>query len=143
MKIVSLFAKAAIGPVLDTVRDLGGKWINKQISEEQFRTELYKALLVAFTSLWSEQSKVILAEINSDDKLTKRWRPITALSFTFIMAWYAFFVPIAVNWLGMPPLVIGDKLLEWVMSLLALCLGGYLGGRTVEKVTDTIINRRK
>ena len=136
-----MIANAALGPVLDVFKDLGGKWINKQISEEQFRTEVQKALLLAMTNLWSEQGKVIIAEIQSDDRVTRLWRPMTAISFAFVMIWYAFFVPIAVGWLGMPPLAVGDKLLEWIMSLLTLCIGGYIGGRTVEKVTDTIIKK--
>ena len=141
MSIVTMIANAALGPVLDVFKDLGGKWINKQISEEQFRTEVQKALLLAMTNLWSEQGKVIIAEIQSDDRVTRLWRPMTAISFAFVMIWYAFFVPIAVGWLGMPPLAVGDKLLEWIMSLLTLCIGGYIGGRTVEKVTDTIIKK--
>ena len=141
MSIVTMIANAAPGPVLDVFKDLGGKWINKQISEEQFRTEVQKALLLAMTNLWAEQGKVIIAEIQSDDRVTRLWRPMTAISFAFVMIWYAFFVPIAVGWLGMPPLAVGDKLLEWIMSLLTLCIGGYIGGRTVEKVTDTIIKK--
>jgi hypothetical protein len=142
MSIVSMIAKAALGPVLDVFKDLGGKWIDKKISDAQFKAEVEKALLLAMSNLWTEQAGVIKAEIASDDILTKRWRPITALAFTFIMAWYSLFVPIAVNWMGAPPLIIGDKLLEWVMSLLALCIGGYIGGRTIEKVTDTIVRRK-
>ena len=137
-----MIAKAALGPVLDVFKDLGGKWIDKKISDAQFKAEVEKALLLAMSNLWTEQAGVIKAEIASDDILTKRWRPITALAFTFIMAWYSLFVPIAVNWMGAPPLIIGDKLLEWVMSLLALCIGGYIGGRTIEKVTDTIVRRK-
>ena len=137
-----MIAQAALGPVLDVFKDLGGKWIDKKISDAQFKAEVEKALLLAMSNLWTEQAGVIKAEIASDDILTKRWRPITALAFTFIMAWYSLFVPIAVNWMGAPPLIIGDKLLEWVMSLLALCIGGYIGGRTIEKVTDTIVRRK-
>jgi len=142
MSIVSMIAQAALGPVLDVFKELGGKWIQKKISDAQFKAEVEKALLLAMSNLWKEQAGVIKAEIQSDDILAKRWRPITALSFTFIMAWYALFVPIFVNWMGAPPLIIGDKLLEWVMSLLALCIGGYIGGRTIEKVTDTIVRRK-
>ena len=142
MSLVTMIAQAALGPVLDVFKELGGKWIQKKISDAQFKAEVEKVLLLAMSNLWKEQAGVIKAEIQSDDILAKRWRPITALSFTFIMAWYALFVPIFVNWMGAPPLIIGDKLLEWVMSLLALCIGGYIGGRTIEKVTDTIVRRK-
>ena len=136
MSIVSIIAEAALGPVLDVFRELGGKWINKQISDQQFKTEVQKALLLALTNLWSEQGKVIVAEINSESPLTRIWRPAVAVSFAFVLFWYAFFVPIAVGWLGAPPLAVGDKLLEWIMTLLTISITGYIGGRSVEKVVD-------
>jgi hypothetical protein len=136
MSIAKWIADAAFGPVLDVVKDLGGKWINKQISEEQFKTELYKALLLAMTNLWASQADVIKAEISGEDKITRIWRPSVALAFAFILAWYAFFVPIAVGWFGAPPLAVGDKLLEWIMTLLTISITGYIGGRSVEKAVD-------
>jgi hypothetical protein len=141
MSIVSIIAQAALGPVLNVFRDLGGKWINKQISDQQFKTEVQKALLLALTNLWSEQGKVIIAEINSESPLTRIWRPAVAVSFAFVLFWYAFFVPIAVGWLGAPPLAVGDKLLEWIMTLLTISITGYIGGRSVEKVVDKFIRK--
>jgi len=141
MSIVSFIAEAALGPVLDVFRDLGGKWINKQISDQQFKTEVQKALLLALTNLWSEQGKVIIAEINSESPLTRIWRPAVAVSFAFVLFWYAFFVPIAVGWLGAPPLAVGDKLLEWIMTLLTISITGYIGGRSIEKVVDKFIRK--
>ena len=141
MSIVSIIAQAALGPVLDVFRDLGGKWINKQISDQQFKTEVQKALLLALTNLWSEPGKVIIAEINSESPLTRLWRPAVAVSFAFVLFWYAFFVPIAVGWLGAPPLAVGDKLLEWIMTLLTISITGYIGGRSVEKVVDKFIRK--
>ena len=141
MSIVSIIAEAALGPVLDVFRDLGGKWINKQISDQQFKAEVQKALLLALTNLWSEQGKVIIAEISSESSLTRMWRPAVAVSFAFVLFWYAFFVPIAVGWLGAPPLAVGDKLLEWIMTLLTISITGYIGGRSVEKVVDKFIRK--
>ncbi len=141
MSIVSIIAEAALGPVLDVFRDLGGKWINKQISDQQFKSEVQKALLLALTNLWSQQGKIIIAEINSESPLTRIWRPAVAVSFAFVLFWYAFFVPIAVGWLGAPPLAVGDKLLEWIMTLLTISITGYIGGRSVEKVVDRFIRK--
>ncbi|MEO9874093.1 MAG: 3TM-type holin [Anderseniella sp.] len=141
MSIVSIMANAALGPVLDVFRDLGGKWINKQISDQQFKSEVQKALLLALTNLWSKRGKVIIAEINSESPLTRMWRPAVAVSFAFVLFWYAFFVPIAVGWFGAPPLAVGDKLLEWIMTLLTISITGYIGGRSVEKVVDKFIRK--
>jgi hypothetical protein len=138
MNIAKWIADAAFGPVLDVVKDLGGKWINKQISDEQFKTEIHKAILVSVAHLWATQADVIKAEIHSEDKITRMWRPSVAIGFAFVLIWYAFFVPIAVGWFGAPPLAVGDKLLEWVMTLLTISITGYIGGRSIEKVVDKL-----
>lgn len=143
MSIVSMIANAALGPVLDVFKDLGGKWINKQISDEQFRTEVQKALLLAMTNLWSEQGNVIIAEISSDDRLTRSWRPAVAVSFAFVLFFYALLLPIAVDWFGAPPLRTSDVLLAHIVTLLTISITGYVGGRTAEKIADKFANKGK
>ena len=141
--IVEMIAKAALGPVFDTVKELGTQWIKKEISDEQFKTELYKALLLAMTSLWSEQGKVIIAEVNSDDRLTRSWRPAVAVSFAFVLFFYALLLPIAVDWFGAPPLRTSDVLLAHIVTLLTISITGYVGGRTAEKIADKFANKGK
>lgn len=143
MSIAAMIAKAAIGPVFDTVKDLGVQWIKKEISEAQFKTELHKALLVAFTNLWTEQGKVIIAEVNSDDRLTRSWRPAVAVSFAFVLIFYALFLPIAVDWFGAPPLRTSDVLLAHIVTLLTISITGYVGGRTAEKIAEKIFKKGK
>jgi len=143
MSIVSIIANAALGPVLDVFKDLGGKWINKEISDNQFRTEVQKALLLAITNLWAEQGKVIIAEINSDDRLTRAWRPAVAVSFAFVLIFYALLLPIAVDWFGAPPLRTSDVLLAHIVTLLTISITGYVGGRTAEKIVDKLANKGK
>lgn len=133
--IVEMLAKAALGPVLGTIKDLYGKYRDGQISEQTLENEAYKALLVAFTGLWSTQASVIKAEISSDSWLTKTWRPLMATSASFVLIiWYGWMVPIAVNWLGLPPLSVGEDLLKWIYVLVTIALTGYVGGRTIEKI---------
>jgi len=147
MSILATFGKqlaeAAMGPVLDVVKDLGGKWINKEISEEQFRTELQKAMLLAFSNLWAQRADVIKAEITSDDWLTRKWRPFTAITFAFVLVFYALLLPIAVDWLGAPPLRTSDVLLAHIVTLLTIAFTGYVGGRSAEKIADKILRKGK
>lgn len=133
--IVEMLAKAALGPVLGTIKDLYGKYRDGQISEQTLENEAYKALLVAFTGLWSTQASVIKAEIASDSWITKSWRPLMALSASFVLIiWYGWLVPIAVNWFGMPPLSVGAELLKWIYVLITISLTGYVAGRSMEKL---------
>jgi VIT1/CCC1 family predicted Fe2+/Mn2+ transporter len=145
MSIVATFAKqlaeAAMGPVLGVVKDLGGKWINKQVSDEQFKTELQKVMLIAFSGLWAQQAEIIKAEITSDDWLTRKWRPMTAITFAFVLVFYALLLPIAVDWLGAPPLRTSDVLLAHIVTLLTIAFTGYVGGRSAEKIADKILRK--
>ncbi len=71
------------------------------------------------------QSAVIVAEAQGN-WLSKSWRPLTMLSFVGILI-YTFFIGPMMNWKIVP---IPPDL--WV--LLKLGIGGYIGGRSVEKI---------
>ena len=89
----------------------------------------------ASVELGKLQADVIKSEVSSEHWLTSMWRPIMALCATFVLIiWYGFMVPIAVNWLGMPALVVGDELLKWVYTLITIALTGYVAGRSIEKL---------
>lgn len=133
-----LIADAAFGPVLDVVKDLGGKWINKEISDKQFETELYKALLVAMSGMWEQQAGVIKSEITGEDLITRVWRPLVALGCAFVLFFYVLFLPMLVDWFGAPPLRTSDELLTHTINLLAMAVGGYIAGRTAEKIVTTM-----
>ncbi len=129
-------ATAAVGPVLDVVKDLGGKWFENKTTEAELKAAIEQAMLKAFTGLWASQADVIKAEIASDDKITRTWRPWVAISFAFVLMFYALLLPIAVDWLGAPPLHTSDVLLAHIVTLLTVCITGYVGGRTAEKIAD-------
>ena len=65
------------------------------------------------------QRAIITAETQSDSWLTKNWRPITALAFVSMMA---------LSWIG-----VGPPVPEWMPTTINIMLGGYIGGRTLEK----------
>jgi len=88
---------------------------------------------------------IISSEMQSGSWLAINWRPITALLFLGLVVSY---------WFGYSPPNI-DKpmtpMIQEIFDLLKLCLGGYIGGRTVEKiiaslslgkVLQTLINKK-
>lgn len=83
-----------------------------------------------------QQKEVLLAEIKSDSFLVRTWRPMVALSMSFVFLFYALIMPVMVAWGNFSPVKVGDLLLEWVFHIITLCLGGYIVGRTVEKVVS-------
>lgn len=71
-----------------------------------------------------QKAAIIMAEANGKSTLQRSWRPITMLTFLFLVVMDSF------GWLASP---LSPE--AWV--LLKLGLGGYVVGRTVEKVVET------
>lgn len=128
-------AKLFIGEALGPITDLAKAWINKEITEEEFRVRLNTVIVQAFTNLWATQAQVIMAEINSESWLVRHWRPIVALT-SFFSVWYVIVaIPHLVYWGVMERSPsFGDVGLGWLNTLAITCVGGYIGGRSVEKV---------
>jgi hypothetical protein len=72
------------------------------------------------------QQKVIAAEATSGNWLTSSWRPITMLTFLGLT------VADSLAWLP-------NRLAPEAWQLLQLGLGGYVVGRSVEKVAPAIV----
>jgi len=80
------------------------------------------------------QSKVLIAEAQSESWITRNWRPITMLTFVVLILMVAF------GWMDMNALT---KVPEKLWSLLEIGIGGYIGGRTVEKTVPAVIGALK
>lgn len=71
---------------------------------------------------------IIQAEAKSDSWLTSSWRPLVMLVFTgMIVAFFFGYIPPGMD-KPMPPMV------AELFTLLKLGIGGYMGGRTIEKL---------
>lgn len=116
-------------------------YIQKQMTEAELEAKVKTELLTTLGSLHGAQMDLFKAEVTSEDPWVRRWRPAIALSFAGVLLFYAIIVPIAVDWLGMPRIRVGDKLLEWIVSLLAGVLGVFTIGRTLEKIADAFKRR--
>lgn len=93
--------------------------------KKQIRSQIVDTLYQYASDLEKEQASVIRAEAGGN-WLQKSWRPIVMLTFTFIVLLGAF-VPIP---------LLKDTSEFW--NLLEIGLGGYVIGRSVEKVTDKL-----
>jgi len=97
---------------------------------------MMNAQAAAFAKLEELRSNIIVAEANSKHFLTANWRPITMLSFVFMLVWNYAGVPI-LSWVsalfGGPP-VPPVELPAGLWAVITTGLGGYIGARTYEKV---------
>lgn len=87
------------------------------------------------TNLDTQRGEVIQAEAKSDSWMASNWRPILMLTFTAIVAVNWLILPV-VSWFGphLVPLVLPPDM--W--DLLKIGVGGYIVGRSGEKITGIL-----
>ena len=136
--MLAFLAKLVAGPLVGKVVDLVKGYQDKKLSEAALRAEVEKAILSTFADVAKTQGSVIEAEARGEGWLQRNWRPIVAVCFAFIVVFYGLITPIAVGWFGAPPVRVGDQLLGWIMEAVVICLGGYIGGRSLEKIVATL-----
>lgn len=80
------------------------------------------------------RAKIVEAEAKSSNFLTSSWRPITMLTFLAIIVLTSF------GWVDTESL---QQVPERMWSLLTLGIGGYIGGRTIEKTVPSVLSSLK
>ena len=118
------------------VKEVGKVIDNLFTSDEErlnAKNEVFKVLQEQKLKLQQLQTEIILAEANGN-WLQRSWRPILMLSFGFIVIYVKFIAPLFS--LPIPPLE------DEFWNLLQLGIGGYVVGRSVEKVAKNIIIKK-
>jgi hypothetical protein len=82
------------------------------------------------TKLLDAKKTIITAEAQSQSWIARNWRPITMLTFLFL---------VVLDSLGLLPFRLAGE--AW--TLLQIGLGGYVVGRSAEKVTNVISQGKK
>ena len=133
------FVKEIFKPAADLIDELhtsGEEEGNIKIKLEALRNELAKIeQAVTLKTIEYEgklldiKSKIINAEVQSDSWLAKNWRPMTMLTFVGIVVMY---------WFGYQPENMSQARIADVFSLIKIGLGGYIVGRSGEKITKLL-----
>ena len=92
------------------------------------KEKLYDVISSRLTELATLQHNVLLAEAKGS-WIQRSWRPLVMLSFAGIVVYEHFISPV----FGTPQTALPDQF--W--SLLELGLGGYVIGRSLEKISTT------
>jgi hypothetical protein len=103
-------------------------------------TGVVDAVLSYEEKLVDARSKIIIAEAQGDSWLQRNWRPMLMCNFGFIITWNYVVVPIGAWAFGtaIPPVEMPSDM--W--DVLKLGVGGYIVGRSGEKITETIMKKR-
>lgn len=94
------------------------------------KNELTAIVMDHLVSFQQTVSSVLLAEMNGN-WLQRSWRPLIMLAFGFIIV-YRYFISQVFN----APAI---EMPERFWDLLEIGMGGYVIGRSVEKVADTVV----
>ena len=125
------FISGLIKPVTDLIDNLHtsddekGKLVNELTKIEN---EMSSKLLDYESKLLESKTTIITAEAKGQSWLQRNWRPMTMLTFLIL---------IVCHYLGILAFPIADQM--W--ALLQIGIGGYIGGRTLEKVAPSILEK--
>tara|TARA_R110002012_G_scaffold136427_2_gene290783 strand:+ start:3027 stop:3443 length:417 start_codon:yes stop_codon:yes gene_type:complete len=134
---------AALLPVLGPiVKDVVGRVLPADKNAAQkLESELNMAMMSNSAAIEQAAASVVIAEAKSEHKITATWRPILMLVITAIVGWNYLFAPlieliVQLTTNNQIPLTI--ELPEELWTLLTVGVGGYIVGRSGEKVAGKL-----
>lgn len=122
-----------IGKAVGDITVAVGNTLDQTLTSDEEKLSKKNELIEIITSKISEvisyQRDILVKELDGNG-LQRNWRPIVMLAFAFIVVYRYFIAPVFhLELIDMP---------EKFWDLLELGLGGYVIGRSVEKVADTV-----
>lgn len=127
--ILSKIFSNAGGNLIKSIGDSLDKNITNKEEKIKALESISNTVMRSLNDLSKMQSEVIKQEV-SGNWLQRSWRPILMLSFGFIII-YQYFIS---SVFGLAPINLPDKF--W--SLLEIGVGGYVIGRSAEKVSGQL-----
>lgn len=123
----------ALLPFLSRVLD---KAIPDPKAREDAKLEMTKALYEGESRELEAMRDVVVAEVQGHSKIQRVWRPIAMLTFLFLIVWIAVFAPM----LGMAEESVSalERVPTSLWSLIMIGMGGYIAGRSAEKIAGSI-----
>jgi len=135
-----------IGALLPVIGPLLGDVVKRVLpadkdKAQEIEREINMALINNSKQIEQAAASVILAEAKSEHFITATWRPILMLTITAIVAWNFLFgalVELAVKIATGDQMPLTIPLPDELWNLLMIGVGGYVVGRSAEKVADKV-----
>ena len=112
--------------LIDNIHTSDEEKLNLKNKMEVIQNEMKARVLSYEQTLMQAQSEVIKSEAQGHSWLQRSWRPITMLTFLFLVVCDSF------GWLT-------NRLADQAWILLQIGLGGYVIGRSAEKMMPSIV----
>ena len=129
MKFWNKLIKGSATELTKSVGDAIDGIITNDEEKLEAKAKLTEIVTSKLTDVAEFQKEVLVTEI-SGTKLQRSWRPIVMLAFAFIVVYTYFIAPV----FGLTK----TELDPFFWEMLKLGLGGYVIGRSVEKVADRV-----
>ena len=124
-------------PIITLLAPILGDLLNKLIPDSDKKNDIEKevklALLEHSDSIEAIRGQIVLAEAKSESWLTATWRPLLMMVIVTIIAMNYLLFPLAGIFFGVELMI--DLPVE-LWDLLTIGVGGYIVGRSGEKMID-------
>ena len=121
------------GPAIKGVTDLIGEFVEDKDQANKLEGAIKSQLLNLEQDIVKSQRDIIVAEAKSQSWCTSNWRPVTMLTFVGL---------IVAKWLGYTAPGITPELEMALMEIIKIGLGGYVVGRSGEKMVEAYAKNR-
>lgn len=112
-----------------TILDIVDKSVEDKDAAFKIKAALGEGLLRSQSELGRAAADVIMAEASGESWLQRNWRPM-------LMIWFS--ILIGVYWFGLIPANMPEPIIEKLFTLVQIGVGGYVVGRSGEKIAATI-----
>lgn len=143
--LAQILGSTVVGKVVDII----GTALERSIPDEQERlkvqTEIMAKILANEAEISTAASKVIIAEATGHSWMQRNWRPLLMLTFIGLLIWNVAFAPLfgAIFGVDLVAAAAWSSLPDQFWALLMIGTGGYIAGRSGEKMVDTYMAGKK
>jgi hypothetical protein len=139
--IIALVREVFAGPAMRII----DSYVTNAELREKLKGELQHAMIAEAERRLAVQRDIVVKEIEAGSWLAKSWRPLFMILLMSFVAVYGLALPLA-DLIAGTPLAFRPRWNElpaefWEM--LTIGLGGYVGGRSLEKIATTIAGKGK
>lgn len=118
-----------LGPILSQVAKSVFPNAEDELKRMEIQARLNEALIANQAQIEAAAAQVIRAEAEGESWLQRNWRPLTMMVFVAL---------IVGKWTGYTAPGVSEALELRLLGLIEIGLGGYVIGRSVEKVAPVI-----
>lgn len=134
-------------PILELLGQVLTKVIPDTAARDKAMLEIQAQLLANDKALAEAARDVLVAEAKGESWLQRNWRPLFMMAIVFVIMANGFLLPIlsAITKVDLVKLQGWDAIPQSLWSLAQIGVGGYVIGRTGEKIADTLAapNRKR